>query len=162
HYVPEKAHLVVREGQSVSAGTVLAIRARDFGSSREVTTGLPQFAALLEARGPEDPGALAEATGIVQLGASRAGKRLVRIQRPDEQGRLAGAVHEQWVPSSRPPGVLDGKYVRRGDLLVPGPLDPHHLLCVLGRWAVQDQLLAQLQECYRRNRINVDDRHFEV
>src|SRR5262249_60130860 len=42
HYVPEKAHLEVREGQIVSAGSLLAKTPREVGGTQDITGGLPR------------------------------------------------------------------------------------------------------------------------
>src|ERR1700736_806312 len=68
YYVPEKAHLEVREGQNVSAGTLLAKTPREVGGTQDITGGLPRVREVLEARGPRNPAVMAEVAGIVRLG----------------------------------------------------------------------------------------------
>src|SRR5262249_57670534 len=48
YYVPEKAHLEVREGQTVSAGTLLAKTPREVSGTQDITGGLPRVTEIFE------------------------------------------------------------------------------------------------------------------
>ena len=56
YYMPEKAYLEVREGQKVSAGTLLAKTPREVSGTQDITGGLPRVTEIFEARRPREPG----------------------------------------------------------------------------------------------------------
>src|SRR4051794_29672437 len=55
YYVPKKAHLEVREGQTVSAGSLLAKTPREVSGTQDITGGLPRVTEIFEARRPREP-----------------------------------------------------------------------------------------------------------
>jgi DNA-directed RNA polymerase subunit beta' len=52
--------------------------------------------------------------------------------------------------------------VKCGDALVDGPLVPHDILKVSGEEAVQQYLLREIQNVYRSQRVEIDDKHIEI
>ncbi len=162
HYIPEKAHLEVREGQQVSPGTLLAKTPREVGGTQDITGGLPRVTEIFEARRPREPAVMAEVAGIVRLGERRRGKRPVLIQPVDDQARPTGTEVEHLVPPGKHMRVHAGEYVKEGDPLVEGPLVPHDILRISGAEAVQNYLVREVQSVYRSQRVDIDDKHIEV
>ncbi len=128
HYIPEKAHIEVREGQMVSPGTLLAKTPREVGGTQDITGGLPRVTEIFEARRPRDPAVMAEVAGVVRLGEKRRGKRPIYIQPVDDQARSLGEEREHLVPPGKHVRVHGGEHVKEGDPLVEGPLVPHDIL----------------------------------
>jgi len=58
--------------------------------------------------------------------------------------------------------VHEGDYVRAGDALTDGPVDPHDILEVQGEAVVQEYLLGKVQEVYRLQGVKINDKHIEV
>jgi DNA-directed RNA polymerase subunit beta' len=58
--------------------------------------------------------------------------------------------------------VHTGDQVKAGDALVRGPLVPHDILRVSGEEAVQQYLLHEIQNVYRAQRVEIDDKHIEL
>ncbi len=58
--------------------------------------------------------------------------------------------------------VENGATVKAGDPLTAGPLNPQDILQILGREAVQDYLLDEVQRVYRSQGVNINDKHIEV
>src|SRR5436190_16455742 len=162
YYVPEKAHLEVREGQKVSAGTLLAKTPREVTGTQDITGGLPRVTEIFEARRPRDPAVMAEVAGIVRLGEKRRGKRTIWIQPVDDQGRPIGEEREHLVPHGKHLRVHTNDYVKEGDALVDGPLVPHDILRISGAEAVQNYLVREVQSVYRSQRVDIDDKHIEI
>src|SRR5437764_13374824 len=149
YYVPEKAHLEVREGQKVSAGTLLAKTPREVGGTQDITGGLPRVTEIFEARRPRDPAVMAEIDGRIRLGENRKGKRAVVIEEVDEDAKPTGQEREHLVPRGKPLRVNSGDYVEAGDPLVDGPLVPHDILRISGIEAEQNYLVRDVQSDYR-------------
>jgi DNA-directed RNA polymerase subunit beta' len=162
HYVPEKAHLEVREGQKVSAGSLLAKTPREVGGTQDITGGLPRVTEIFEARRPREPAVMAEIAGRVRLGEKRKGKRSIIIEAIDEQGKPVGNEKEHLVPHGKHLRVHTGDYVKEGFALVDGPLVPHDILRISGIEAVQEYLVREVQSVYRSQRVDIDDKHIEI
>ncbi len=69
---------------------------------------------------------------------------------------------EYLIPPSSHLVVSDGSTVRAGDPITAGPLNPQDILRILGREAVQQYLLEEVQRVYRSQGVNINDKHIEV
>lgn len=58
--------------------------------------------------------------------------------------------------------ITDGQRVNPGDQLTEGSKNPHRILDILGRDAVTQYLLREMQQVYRPQGQNIHDKHFEV
>ncbi|RLF53077.1 MAG: DNA-directed RNA polymerase subunit beta', partial [Thermoplasmata archaeon] len=58
--------------------------------------------------------------------------------------------------------VKDGQEVRAGDQLTEGPLNPHDILRIKGKEAVQRYLIVEIQKVYRSQGVSIHDKHIEV
>jgi DNA-directed RNA polymerase subunit beta' len=58
--------------------------------------------------------------------------------------------------------VEPGSRVHAGQQLTEGSINPNRLLLILGRDAVQLYLLAEIQQVYRSQGVNINDKHIEV
>jgi DNA-directed RNA polymerase subunit beta' len=162
HYVPEKAHIEVREGQRVSPGTLLAKTPREVGGTQDITGGLPRVTEIFEARRPRDPAVMAEIAGRVKLGDKKKGKRIIIVEAVDDDGKPLGSEKEHSVSHGKHLRVHTGDYVKEGDPLVEGPLVPHDILRISGPEAVQIYLVREVQSVYRSQRVEIDDKHIEI
>lgn len=162
YYVPEKAHLMVREGQTVSAGSLLAKTPREVSGTQDITGGLPRVTEIFEARRPREPAVMAEVAGLVSLGEKKRGKRSILVQPVDDAGKAVGEVREHQVPHGKHLRVHAHDYVKEGDPLVDGALVPHDILRISGIEAVQNYLVKEVQSVYRSQRVDIDDKHIEI
>ena len=58
--------------------------------------------------------------------------------------------------------VQEGERVKAGEPLMDGPLNPHDILAVLGEKELQAYLVNEIQEVYRLQGVNINDKHIEV
>ena len=58
--------------------------------------------------------------------------------------------------------VQEGEHVRAGEPLIDGPLNPHDILAVLGEKYTQAYLVNSIQEVYRLQGVNINDKHIET
>ena len=157
YYLPERAHILVEEGSSVAAGTVLAETPREASGITDITGGLPRVTEIFEARKPKDPAVIAEVDGIVEiLGEKRRGKRTIIVRSE------SGIEREHLVPHGKRFLVHSGDKVKAGQALVDGPLVPHDILRISGEEAVQQYLLHEIQSVYRSQRVDINDKHIEI
>ncbi|HYR11156.1 MAG TPA: hypothetical protein VEQ60_25470, partial [Longimicrobium sp.] len=154
--VPVGAQLTVRDGEVVQPGAALAKLAREAYKTRDITGGLPRIAELFEARKPKDPSVITEVDGTVRFGDIKRGKREVIVIPETGNER----VYE--VAVGKHLRVHEGDYVRAGDRLSEGPVNPHDILRIKGPQAVQEYLLNEVQEVYRLQGVKINDKHIGV
>jgi DNA-directed RNA polymerase subunit beta' len=159
YHMPSHAHLMVDDGDPVYSGQVLAKIPRETTKTKDITGGLPRVVELFEARKPRDLAAVISAIdGTVQMGPGPKGQRKVTIV-PDEAGN---ASEEYLIPRGVHINVQEGERVKAGDPLMDGPRDPHDILKVLGDRELQKYLVNEIQEVYRLQGVNINDKHIEV
>ena len=157
YYLPEKAYIEVQEGEGVKAGHVLAKTPREASGTQDITGGLPRVTEIFEARKPKDPAIMAEIDGKVELlGEKRRGKRTIVVKNE------SGMEREHLVTHGKHLRVHAGDFVRAGEALVDGPLVPHDILRISGEEAVQQYLVREIQNVYRSQRVDIDDKHIEI
>jgi DNA-directed RNA polymerase subunit beta' len=157
YYLPEKAHIEVNEGDQISGGTLLAKTPREVAGTQDITGGLPRVTEIFEARKPKDPAVIAEIDGTVELlGEKRRGKRTIIVRSE------SGIEREHLVSHGKHLRVHAGDFVRAGEALVDGPLVPHDILRISGEEAVQQYLVREIQNVYRAQRVDIDDKHIEI
>ena len=157
YYLPEKAHIEAVEGSQVSAGTLLAKTPREVSGTQDITGGLPRVTEIFEARKPKDPAVIAEIDGSVELlGEKRRGKRTIIVRSE------SGIEREHLVSHGKHLRVHAGDFVRAGEALVDGPLVPHDILRISGEEAVQQYLVREIQNVYRSQRVEINDKHIEI
>ncbi len=157
YLLPTGARLSVRDGEAVHAGDVMAKIRREAAKTRDITGGLPRVAELLEARKPKDHAIVSEIDGrVVEFGKVIRGSRTLIIR--DEQGDE----REYAIPQGKHLHVQEGDFVRSGDRLTEGPVNPHDILRIKGIHRVQEYLLNEIQEVYRLQGVRIDDKHIEV
>ena len=157
HYLPDKAVINVTEGKKVNAGTELAEMPREATGVRDITGGLPRITEIFEARKPKDPAVVAEIDGTVEISKDRKrGKRSILVKSD------SGEEIEHLVPPGKRFLVHSGDVVKAGQALVEGPLVPHDILRVSGEEAVQQYLLHEVQQVYRSQRVEINDKHVEI
>jgi DNA-directed RNA polymerase subunit beta' len=66
------------------------------------------------------------------------------------------------VPVSKYILVQEGDFIRSGDRLTEGSIDPHDILRIKGANAVQEYLVNEIQEVYRLQGVKINDKHIEV
>jgi len=156
--MPVHAHLMVSDGEQVFAGDVLAKIPRETTKTKDITGGLPRVVELFEARKPRETAVISEIDGIVRYGGIVKSQRKIIII-PDEG---AGEPREYALPRGVHVNVQEGERVRAGEALMDGPSNPHDILNVLGEKSLQGYLVNEIQEVYRLQGVNINDKHIEV
>ncbi len=155
--IPSGAHIVVNEGDKIVAGTLMAKTPRKTSKTKDITGGLPRVAELFEARRPKDAAEISKIDGIVDFGPSVRGKRCVVIK--DQQTNLE---EEHLIPIGKHVIVFKGDFVRKGQQLTEGPIDPHEILDICGPQELQEHLVNEVQEVYRLQGVTINDKHIEI
>jgi DNA-directed RNA polymerase subunit beta' len=154
--LPAGAYVVVQEGEKVEPGEILAKIPRELAETKDITGGLPRVAELFEARRSKDPALIAEINGTVKFEVSPKGMRLLKIIND------LGEERQYLLPLGKHLRVHEGDRVVAGDQLTEGPVDPHDILRVKGDKELQTYLVNEIQEVYRLQGVNINDKHVEV
>ena len=156
YMIPVGANLVVNDGDEIKAGDTIAKIHRETTKTKDITGGLPRVAELFEARKPKDSAVISEIDGIVSFGKDTKGKRKL-IVTPD-----IGEPKEYLIGKGRHLAVNEGDYVKAGEPLMDGPINPHDILRVLGEKALAKYLVDEVQEVYRLQGVKINDKHIET
>jgi DNA-directed RNA polymerase subunit beta' len=156
YQMPVRANLMVTDGDVVEPGDIIAKIPRETTKTKDITGGLPRVVELFEARKPAETAIMSEIDGTVKLGAISKGKRKLIITGTDGEER------EYDIPRGTHINVQDGDRVRAGEALMDGPLNPHDILRVLGMSRLQEYIVNEIQEVYRLQGVNINDKHIEV
>jgi DNA-directed RNA polymerase subunit beta' len=158
HYsLPGGANIMISEGKDVKAGETLARTPRESVRTKDITGGLPRVAELFEARRPKEAAEIARIDGVVELGSIIRGKRTVKVQDIE-----SGQVEEHVIPGSKRVIVFNGDFVHKGQQLTDGAVVPQEILEVCGPQDVQEYLVNEVQEVYRLQGVEINDKHIEV
>ena len=156
YLIPTNAHLMCRDGEEIHAGDVVAKIPRETTKTKDITGGLPRVVELFEARRPKETAVISEIDGVVRYGEIVKGQRKIFVVADNGEEReysLPRGVHINVQPAER---------VRAGEPLMDGPRDPHDILAVLGEKELQKYLVNEIQEVYRLQGVNINDKHLEV
>lgn len=138
-------------------GTQLTMRTFHTGgvAGDDITQGLPRVEELFEGRTPKGQAIMTEREGYVTIVEKKNSKRVV-VENED------GKKKTYKIPYGSKMIVKDDDYVTAGDKLTEGPLDPNVLLKVKGERAVQNYLIEEVQNVYRSQGVEINDKHIEV
>jgi DNA-directed RNA polymerase beta' subunit len=154
--LPTGAHLLVESGTNVLAGDVVAIVLRESTKTKDITGGLPRVVELFEARKPKEPATISEIDGVVEMGPIVKGMRKIYVTSD------TGIKKEYLIPKGSHISVHDGDRVKAGEPLMDGSSNPHDILRVQGEQELQKYLVNEIQEVYKLQGVNINDKHVEV
>jgi DNA-directed RNA polymerase subunit beta' len=152
------AIISVDPGAHVKAGDVIARIPTESAKTRDITGGLPRVAELFEARRPKEAAIIAEVSGTVRFGRDYKNKRRITIE-PQEEGEEA---KEYLIPKGKHIHLQDGDVIETGDFIVEGNPAPHDILAIKGVEDLAAYLVNEIQEVYRLQGVNINDKHIEV
>jgi DNA-directed RNA polymerase subunit beta' len=152
-----EAVLSVDPGAEVKAGDVLARIPLASAKTRDITGGLPRVAELFEARRPKDHAIIAEVSGRVEFGRDYKNKRRIKIV-PQDGAEPA----EYMIPKGKHLPVQEGDYIEKGEYLLDGNPAPHDILAIKGVEELATYLVNEIQEVYRLQGVQINDKHIEV
>jgi DNA-directed RNA polymerase subunit beta' len=155
--IPAGAHIVVEEGHRMEPGALVAKTPRKIFKTKDITGGLPRVAELFEARRPKDAAEIAKIDGVVDFAGTVRGKRRIIVKDPK-----TGSEEEHLIPHSKHIIVFRGDTVKKGQQLTEGPVVPHEILEVCGPQDLQEYLVNDVQEVYRLQGVEINDKHIEI
>ena len=140
-------------------GTQLTMRTFHAGgvAGDDITHGLPRVTELFEARKPKGQAVLAEIAGTLQITGDKTTKTLTVH---DTEGNF-----REYVVSARAqmlPGIINGCAVKVGQQLTKGSVNPHDLLRLTDPNTTLRYIVAQVQDVYVSQGVDINDKHIEV
>jgi len=155
--LPTGARLTVKDGEIVKPGTIIAKIPRTSARVSDITGGLPRVTELFEARNPSNPAVVSEIDGIVKFGKIKRGNREIIVEsRSGEKKKYLVKLSSQMLL------VQENDYVKAGTPLSDGAITPADILKIKGISVVQQYLVNEIQEVYRRQNVKINDKHFEI
>jgi len=154
--LPVGAYISVENGTAVKSGEKIVKIPRKLGGIQDITGGLPRVTELFEARNPSNPAVTSEIDGITRLGKVKRGNREVILEAKD------GQIRKYLIGLSKHILIQDGDFVKAGMQLSNGSTAPKDILHIEGPFAVQKYLVNGVQEVYRSQGIDINDKHIEV
>ncbi|HIS02171.1 MAG TPA: DNA-directed RNA polymerase subunit beta' [Candidatus Excrementavichristensenella intestinipullorum] len=140
-------------------GTQLTMRTFHTGgvaSGADITQGLPRVEELFEARKPKLEATLSEISGLVSMSTDAKKRREIVITGDDHEVKKYSVNYGAKIK------VNEGDRVEAGQELIEGSINPHDLLRILGVKAVQEYQVKEVQLVYRRQGVEIADKHIEV
>ena len=143
-------------------GTQLTMRTFHTGgvAGADITHGLPRVVELFEARKPKGVASIAKIDGKVTI---ERGEKNIQVQVFD--GTTADPEDKDNIyefPLRTRLLIEDGDSVKAGTQITEGSLYPAELLALRGRVETALYLVDQVQEVYKAQGVDIDDRHIEL
>ena len=154
--MPVGAILMIKNGDTLEAGDIIARKPRETSKTKDIVGGLPRVAELFEVRKPKDMAVVSEIDGIVSFGAETKGKRKVLVT-PE-----TGDPKEYLIPKGKHITVQEGDFVEAGDLLTEGNPELHDILKIKGEKHLARYLVEEIQDVYRFQGVGINDKHIEI
>jgi DNA-directed RNA polymerase subunit beta' len=154
--LPVGAIIIVRDGADVQAGDIIARKPREASKTKDIVGGLPRVAELFEVRKPKDMAVVSEIDGVVSFGPETKGKRKI-IVTPE-----TGDFKEYLIPKGKHITVHDGDFVSAGEMLTEGYPELHDILRIKGEKYLANYLVEEIQDVYRFQGVNINDKHIEI
>jgi DNA-directed RNA polymerase subunit beta' len=155
YMLPSGAHMLVERNEEMAPGDILAKIPRETTKTKDITGGLPRVAELFEARRPKEQAMVTEIDGIVEFRGAHKGMRVVVVKGGDES-------REYLIPKGKHVTVHEGDWVKAGEPLMDGSVNPHSILDILGPKELQRYLVDEVQKVYRLQGVSISDKHIEV
>lgn len=142
-------------------GTQLTMRTFHTGgiatSNDDITQGLPRVEELFEARRPKGQAVMAEIDGTISIADSATKrKREITITASD------GVAITYQVGYGAQLLVDNGDFIKAGDLITDGSINPHDIMKVSGVIGVQRYIIAEVVKVYMNNGVEINDKHIEI
>ena len=143
--IPTGVEPAVTNGQSVDAGDIL------FYLQKEAVARLPVPTSQGDSEAEQAQFVAARVAGQI---IAEDNQICIKYEEREER--------EYSIPPSADLLIQSGDNVKAGDRLTRGPVDPHDILRILGKDAVHQYLIDEIQKVYRAQGVTIHDKHIAV
>ena len=142
-------------------GTQLTMRTFHTGGvagGEDITQGLPRVEELFESRKPKQLAILSEIDGEVRFEEIKKSRHVVVFNQE------TGDEKKYLIPYGARlcENIVEGAHIEKGTELTIGSKNPHDVLAILGKEAVYNYLIKEVQFAYRTQGVDINDKHIEV
>lgn len=155
YYLPHSSYLLLDNDFKVKAGDILVKIPKEASKTKDITGGLPRISEIFEARISKDSAIISDIDGEVVFCGLHRGYRKISIVSVEES-------FDYLIPRDKQLIVANGDRIKSGDALTTGLPILHDLLRILGPDVLQTYIVNQVQEIYRLQGVDIDDRHIEL
>ncbi len=155
YLLPLGAHVLIDKREIVHPGDVIAKIPRETTKTKDITGGLPRVAELFEARKPKEHAVVSEIDGVVEFKGFHKGMRVVIVKGGTDS-------REYLITKGKHLSVHEGDWIKAGEALMDGSVNPHNILEILGPNELQRYLVDEVQKVYRLQGVSINDKHIEV
>jgi len=138
-------------------GTQLTMRTFHTGgvAGADITHGLPRVVELFEARKPKGVAQIANEAGKVAIEDNEKTRKVIILDAKGEE-------HAYTFPRRTTLYVENGQRIDVGQQLNEGSLYPAELLEIKGRDEIEGYLVKEVQEVYKSQGVDINDKHIEL
>ncbi len=156
YFLPPKTVLSKKVGDHVLSGDILGMIPKKTVKTTDITGGLPRVVEIFEAKSPKMPAVISEISGEVSYGKDIKGKRSVYVT-------SAGGIKKEYlVAKNQSMQVYPNDHVEAGEPMTDGFVNPSDILAVLGEKKLAQHLVGEVQQVYKMQGVNINDKHFEI
>ena len=141
-------------------GTQLTMRTFHTGGvagGEDITQGLPRVEELFEARKPKQLAILSEIDGVVRFENIKKSLHVIVTNDNGEEKKYLIPYGFHLCEN-----IVEGAHIEKGTELTIGSKNPHDVLAILGKEAVYNYLIKEVQFAYRTQGVDINDKHIEV
>lgn len=146
----------IKDGEMVDIGITLASKAKTQKKNEDIVSGLPRVEELFEARKPKIIAVVSEIDGVIEFGTATKTKQKIFVK--PEVGKQK--LYE--FPKIKEPIVKDGDFIRAGEKITEGDINPHDILKIKGEKELSRFLVKEIQKVYKSQGVLINDKHIEV
>ncbi|SKC92716.1 DNA-directed RNA polymerase subunit beta' [Maledivibacter halophilus] len=138
-------------------GTQLTMRTFHTGgvAGGDITQGLPRVEELFEARKPKGLAIISEIGGKIVI-KDTTKKREVVVTSDDGESKTYQIAYGSRIK------VKQGQYIKPGDEITEGSVNPHDILRIKGTQGVEEYITKEVQRVYRMQGVDINDKHIEI
>ena len=140
-------------------GTQLTMRTFHTGgiaSTEDITQGLPRVEELFEARRPKHNAILSEISGRATITEDKKTRVVIVTDEENADERKYG------IPFGYRISIGNGDMVQKGQQITEGSIAPADILAISGPGAVEEYIIKEIQNAYRSQGVEINDKHIEV
>ncbi|MDH3004962.1 MAG: DNA-directed RNA polymerase subunit beta' [Candidatus Shikimatogenerans sp. JK-2022] len=155
--LPLNSYLKVKNNEKIKKGKILIKIPRISSKYTDITGGLPRLAELFESREPYNKSILSEINGIVKFGKIQKKNIDIYIESYEIKKKI-----KYKIPNNKQILVQENDNIKNGNKLTDGRISLNDLLNIKGKKYLQKYLIKKIQEVYKTQGVEINNKHFEV
>ncbi|WGH25358.1 MAG: DNA-directed RNA polymerase subunit beta', partial [Candidatus Shikimatogenerans bostrichidophilus] len=155
--LPIGSSLNVEDNEKIKKGHILIKIPRKYSQTKDITGGLPRLSELFEARKPYNIAKLSEIDGIISIKKLNISTFEILIKSFKLKKKIRYKIR-----TSKQLLIQDNDYIKPGKQLTDGFISLYDILYIKGIRYFQKYLIKQIQEVYKAQGVEINNKHFEI